>query len=187
MGDTFGATFAPFPDPSGQNKSVSPIQQAVQLLSLRVPRVVGAAAPASAALLNSPGSSGSPDVHSAVLQTILKTIMGSGTPMSSAAPPLSPMGPVPAAMSPTGPSVPATPFAAPRDAAPAPPLPPGAPHLSFEEGPGLGGAPHPDPAPEPATVAPPVAEPEPSAAPSMPLPPDQRDAPDPMDRRRNRM
>lgn len=89
MADTFGATFAPFSDPSGQNASTVPVQQAIQLLGMRVPRSVGAAAPAPAALLTSPGSSGRPDVHSAVLQTILKTIMGQGMPQADTPPPTS--------------------------------------------------------------------------------------------------
>lgn len=91
MADDFGATFAPFSDPSGKNASVAPVQKAIQLLSLRVPRMVGAAAPVPASLLTGPGGTGRPDVHSAVLQSVLKTIMGQGMPMADAEPPASPV------------------------------------------------------------------------------------------------
>lgn len=136
MADEFGATFAPFPDPSGRNANINPVQQAIQLLSLRIPRVVGAAAPAPAALLNSPGSGGRPDVHSAVLQSVLRTIMAQPEALGVSAPPPSPV---------TVPPLDAPPVAT---EAPAPIVPP---TRGGEPGPG---APPPSPFPEPRRDAP---------------------------------
>lgn len=199
MADNFGVTFAPYQDPSGQNASVTPIQQAIKMISLRIPRVAGAAAPAPAALLNSPGGAGRPDVHSAVLQTILKTIMGGSLPMSDQAPPVSPVGPPPMAdpgiapspvsdsrpIDPGGVSHIAPPEPAPappstpnpftpqaRDAAPTPSAPPDAPVFQF------------DPPEAPRSRVDTVDD-NPEPAPSLP-PPDQREIPMPDDRRRNR-
>lgn len=68
MADNFGVSFSPLDQgnlqgpggpgyPPGGRPAVSPLQSAVRLLSLRIPRVVGAQALAPAALLNSPGGS----------------------------------------------------------------------------------------------------------------------------------
>jgi hypothetical protein len=60
-----GQSFAPLPEqaPNGQNGRsgpISPVQEAIQTLNLRMPRVLGAGAPAPAPLLNSMGSAGLP-------------------------------------------------------------------------------------------------------------------------------
>jgi len=61
-GAPLGISFSPFAEqpngasPTGYNPSAPAPQSAIQLLSLRLPRVVGAAAPAPQALLRSPGS-----------------------------------------------------------------------------------------------------------------------------------
>lgn len=55
----------------------SGVQEAIKVLSLRMPRVVGAAAPAPSALLNAPGSGGNPQIDSVVNQ-VLQRVMGAG-------------------------------------------------------------------------------------------------------------
>jgi hypothetical protein len=85
--DDFGTTFAPAPDPTGKPPSgLTPVQQAIQLISLHIPKfrgVSGGLAPAS--LLSGTGAAGRPDVHSAVLQSVLQTILGGGADPTSGA------------------------------------------------------------------------------------------------------
>lgn len=78
-----GQTFAPVGDPSQQRPSGSPSmpsgpQEAIKILNLRMPRVQGAAAPAPAALLNSPGSAGlpQPQPHNPILEAIIRAVLG---------------------------------------------------------------------------------------------------------------
>lgn len=68
MADEFGLSFSPLNPPPGQaggpngyqpgGGSGSPIQDAVRILSLRIPRVVGASALGPSPLLNGPGGAG---------------------------------------------------------------------------------------------------------------------------------
>lgn len=80
MADTFGLSFAPLDNPQNPQQpqngggygsgAVSPVQQAIQILSLRQPRVYGAGAPAAPQLLNAAGGGGVPD-----MQALLKALM----------------------------------------------------------------------------------------------------------------
>jgi len=70
----FGLSFAPFASAQGyQNPNtpgdLTPVQEAVQILSLRRPTLTGAA-PVSNALFNGPGLGGQPD-FGALLQTLM--------------------------------------------------------------------------------------------------------------------
>lgn len=59
MAQSYGLSFQPQADANGNGASATPpVQQAVKLLSLRLPSVVGARAIAPQALLESPGSAG---------------------------------------------------------------------------------------------------------------------------------
>lgn len=60
--ETLGISFSPFGDndPSKRPQGAPTPQQAIQVLSYRYPRVVGASSPAPAALLNGRGSAGLP-------------------------------------------------------------------------------------------------------------------------------
>jgi hypothetical protein len=84
MPDTFGLSFAPLDQPNAQQQpnggaagggNVSPVQQAIQILSLRQPRVFGASAPAAPQLLTSAGGSGVPDMQ-ALLRALLQHLQG---------------------------------------------------------------------------------------------------------------
>lgn len=73
-GNGFGVSFQPG---AQDGQSQQPVQQAIQLLSLRLPSVVGARALAPQALLQSQGGSalgaqGSPDAALALLQRLLE-------------------------------------------------------------------------------------------------------------------
>lgn len=68
MPNDFGVSFVPGQQPNpngppgqfGQGAGTSPIQQAIQLLSLRLPRIAGANAIAPSPLMNAPGAMGQP-------------------------------------------------------------------------------------------------------------------------------
>jgi hypothetical protein len=65
MANPIGQSFAPLGDEDMQNRAngnqgASPVQEAIKTLSMRMPRTVGAGAPAPAALLNSLGGAGLP-------------------------------------------------------------------------------------------------------------------------------
>src|SRR6185503_7874749 len=65
-------------DPNGQKPT--PIQQAIQTLSLRIPRTVGAGSPIPGQLLNAPGGSalgGNPNA-AALLEQIRRMLFGGG-------------------------------------------------------------------------------------------------------------
>jgi hypothetical protein len=92
MADPFGLSFSPA-DQSGPNgqptngQRPSPVQQAIQTLSLRIPRVVGASGLAPTPLLNSQGGSalgGDPN-SAALLEQLKRLLFGSpaSSPMSS--------------------------------------------------------------------------------------------------------
>lgn len=84
MADPFGVSFSPAgPSRQGQAQSgqkPSPVQQAIQTLSLRIPRVVGAGSVAPQALLSSPGGAavgGDPNAAS-LLEAIKRLLFGGG-------------------------------------------------------------------------------------------------------------
>jgi hypothetical protein len=85
--DGFGLSFAPFAGKQGYGDQgggqLSPVQEAIQILSLRRPTVVGASAPGPNGLINpnapgGPGGAGAPGGmdFSALLQTLLKQFGG---------------------------------------------------------------------------------------------------------------
>ena len=79
---------------SGPNASNAPqgVQEAIKILSLRLPRVVGARASSPQALLSSPGAGGNPRVDSVVNQVMQKFFptasMGAMPPVPGAPPTL---------------------------------------------------------------------------------------------------
>lgn len=106
-----GQSFAPLGDPNnptrqqgGNGQASNPVQEAIRVLSLRLPRVLGAGTPAPGVLLNSPGGSMLPGLPGATggapanpLTTILRqlfgptvgapSMMGAPAPMQQSAPP----------------------------------------------------------------------------------------------------
>src|SRR3954468_22422387 len=107
MADNFGLSFAPLGQsasgasgspagPGGTGGSVNPLQDAIRVLSLRIPRTVGASPIAPAPLLNAVGSAGvsqpqgTPMQPGMDLETLLRRLFGMGTqaaPPTTAAPP----------------------------------------------------------------------------------------------------
>lgn len=81
MADSFGLSFAPLQQQPGyggtgtpQDQTTSPIQQAIQILSLRRPTVWGGAAPAAPSLLS--GQGGSASLAPTVLQALMQHLQG---------------------------------------------------------------------------------------------------------------
>lgn len=67
----FGVSFMPTPQNGGETgrpTAVEPVQEAIKILSLRLPKVVGGGAIAPAPLLNAPGAGGNPLGRSALAQ-----------------------------------------------------------------------------------------------------------------------
>jgi len=93
------------------------VPQAIKILSLRYPRVLGAAAPTSNALLSAKGAQGVDPFMGAVMQTLMQTIAPQEMTAALASPALS--APSPAASAPAV-SAPSAPEAAPMADAPAP-------------------------------------------------------------------
>lgn len=83
----FGVSFLPGGDGSGNQArpQTDPVQQAIQMLSLRLPRVVGAQGMSPAPLLQSPGGGG--------LAEFLQHLFGQGHFGGPMAPGMGPMGP----------------------------------------------------------------------------------------------
>jgi hypothetical protein len=104
------------------------VQEAIKVLSLRLPRVVGAQSIAPAPLLNSQGSGGNPRVDSVVNQVLSRMLPTEGSAPSPAAPmvpPSDPMSAGPSSMSPAAPTfngipshTPLSTFMQPQEAAP---------------------------------------------------------------------
>lgn len=85
--DTIGLSFQPGAEDEEQKKRASMIPQAIKVLSLRLPRILGAQAPTAEALLRpQAGSGGGGPMANAVVQSILRSM---GTP--GAAPQAAPM------------------------------------------------------------------------------------------------
>ncbi len=193
-----GTSYSPLSqeDPT-QRKPLAgrPVQEAIKMLSLRMPRVQGAQALAPSALLNAPGSQG---MSMEALRKLLQQLSGGGaaTPASAAAPSLAPPSlPSPAvpSLAPTFPPTPATPSyggmaptlappAAPSFAPAPTPAIPAAPSLAPAEtsaswmSPPPAPPPPPEPTPTPAPWVPPTAptptpEPTPTPPPWVPPPP----------------
>jgi hypothetical protein len=81
-----GISFIPSADQAAngpqQGNLEGDLSQAFKILSLRLPRILGARAPASSTLLNGPGSAGLPNggnPYAAVIQALLGTKTGTGT------------------------------------------------------------------------------------------------------------
>jgi hypothetical protein len=138
--DNLGVNFAPTGDNAGMgqhNAALTGVPEAIQVMSMALPRVLGARPVAPASLLGAPGAQGNPNVQSALLQTILRTL---GLPGGTAGPDQGPVArPIP--------RVPGSPFTTPSDPAiPSTPPPSGPPHIIFQPNPGpqnggSGGAP----------------------------------------------
>jgi len=83
QGDPFGVSFSPVGQGQGGNQAQNaaqqtPVQQAIQTLSLRIPRTVGAGSIAPGQLLNAAGGSGlggNPDAAS-MLEMIKRMLFG---------------------------------------------------------------------------------------------------------------
>jgi hypothetical protein len=79
QGDPFGVSFSPSAGPTGDGGSKpTPVQQAIQTLSLKIPKNPGAGAIAPGALLNSPGGGavgGNPN-DAMILEQIRKMLFG---------------------------------------------------------------------------------------------------------------
>lgn len=148
--DPIGINFSPAGDSQQQNtQKPTPVQQAIQTLSLRIPRTVGAASGAPQALLQGPGGAGlggNPN-NAYMLEQLIRKLFGGGDglPMPGGAGASTPGGsgsglPNPNVGFPhpqkTGPGP--TPEPLPPDTPPTqytpPPAPPPQPHL----GPGVG-------------------------------------------------
>jgi hypothetical protein len=86
----FGLSFLPFQQAGEQRDraSVEPIQQAIKVLTLRLPRVLGGGAPAPASLLQGGGSMGNPFAGVGPMQ---------GRPITAPLPSPSPAAPSPSA------------------------------------------------------------------------------------------
>src|SRR5690606_20872142 len=87
-----GESFAPLARENGQNagparRGAAPIQEAIRVLNLRVPSVVGARALSPQALLSAPGSAGIPNAAGVQIEQLLRRIFGqAGIPGLPAAP-----------------------------------------------------------------------------------------------------
>jgi hypothetical protein len=87
-----GQTFAPLGDPTQQQGPGGPggpggnVGQAIQTLSLRYPRVVGAGSPIPQALLEGQGSAGLPQGGNPIIDAILRGILGNFRPSMQTAP-----------------------------------------------------------------------------------------------------
>lgn len=88
-----GQSFAPLGNDPTQQKPGGPsgnqgAQQAIQVLNTRLPRVVGAGAPAPQALLQGAGSAGlpSPQGVNPIVQAILQAVLGHFAPQQQSAP-----------------------------------------------------------------------------------------------------
>lgn len=126
-----GASFQPGLNDNGdeeRRRRNAGVQEAIKVLSLRMPRVVGASAPAPSALLNAPGSGGNPQIDSVVNQ-ILQRVMGSGGQAPTNAAPSVPMS-APSATRPS-PTTPLSSMMRPSSPAVAPHAPPSAPQQGF--------------------------------------------------------
>lgn len=86
MADDFGLTFVPSNAPDKTRGSApdpnANVQEAIRTLSLHIPKVVGAKAPTSAALLNGQGSQGIGAPGGMGLEQILALLFGQARPMA---------------------------------------------------------------------------------------------------------
>jgi hypothetical protein len=113
--DNLGVSFAPTTDNAAmgpKNGSLAGVPQAIQVISMQLPRLLGARPVAPGSLLGSQGGGGNPVVQSALLQTILKSL---GLPGGTAGP-----GPVQPTPNERGPELP-SPFTPMSDPAFTPP------------------------------------------------------------------
>lgn len=145
MPDPLGISFMPGAQgDQGNNPQQTPVQQAIQTLSLRIPRVVGAGSLAPGQLLNAPGGAGlggNPN-SAALLEQIRRMLFGGGSV------------PGPGQFHPALPHLPGEPGGTPR-------VIPGEPPNAPRE---VAGPPTPE-VPAPVPAPPPVAGPDPGRAP----------------------
>jgi hypothetical protein len=82
MPDTLGISFSPANQPGtqGSGSRPSPVQQAIQTLSLRIPPHAGASAFTPQALLESPGGSALGGTPDAILELLKKILFGPQPP-----------------------------------------------------------------------------------------------------------
>lgn len=150
--DTFGLSFMPGEqganDPNGQQ--ATPVQQAIQTLSLRIPRTVGAASPVPYELLTAPGGSalgGNPN-SAAILEQIKRMLFGGGANFGTPGSLTSPGSPIPRApLPPVG--VPGGPIPGGGVPMPPPPPPGGGPRPNINLGDPTEGEATPPPPPAP--------------------------------------
>lgn len=94
--DPLGISFAPDSGSQQNSQKPTPVQQAIQTLSLRIPRVVGAGSLAPQGLLTAPGGgglSGNPNA-AAFLEELRRRLFGGGGQFPTASPPITaPSGP----------------------------------------------------------------------------------------------
>lgn len=78
MPNSLGVSFSPLDQgkASGQDQPVNPVQEAIKLLSFRMPTVVGAGAPSPLALMGGPNGGGTQLGMSAADQWIRRFLMG---------------------------------------------------------------------------------------------------------------
>jgi hypothetical protein len=142
------------------------VQEAIRVLSLRLPKVVGSGAVAPSQLLQSRGSGSNPTADS-VVQQVLQRMFPQAAPPSASQQPAAPMMPTP-------PSAPSMPFSAPPPVSPfTPPPPPSPPPSGGIDGGGLPPASIAEPAP-PVPFTPPPQE----AAAPRPQTPERRAEPE---------
>src|SRR5687768_7916826 len=68
----------------GTGRKGDGVQEAIKVLSLRLPKVVGAQAVSPSALLKSPGSGGNPDYDSMIQKVLARVFPGQGSPAPAA-------------------------------------------------------------------------------------------------------
>lgn len=87
--ESIGVTFAPTAENAalGRRRGASQgVQEAIQILSMRLPQVLGARAPAPRALLEAPGAAGgggAEAIASAVVRSVLQSVLGGEAPAPS--------------------------------------------------------------------------------------------------------
>lgn len=148
MDSNFGAVnFAPTGDNAlmgGKNAQLAGVPQAIQVLSMALPRILGARPVVPSALATAPGSQGDPAASSALMQTLLKVLgLPGGFHGGTAGPNQLPV-PVP---NESGPELPYTPPTDPGLSGLSPTIDT-KPHVIFQGPPNAGPGPFP-PAPRP--------------------------------------
>lgn len=85
-----GITFAPTTEQAelaGRRGVPDNVREAIEILSLHLPAVPGGRELAPRALLEAPGSGGADEIANAVVQSVLRTVLGGGAALPAATPP----------------------------------------------------------------------------------------------------